>query len=65
LRLRRLCTEAGLAPVLLGAAVARLRELVDRQTPPMVGACRIGTANARAEDVDVVSDLALHDIHYF
>jgi predicted dehydrogenase len=44
-------------------SVARIRELLDGEAPMVVSARRLGPPTVRADRLDVVSDLMLHDIH--
>lgn len=44
-------------------SVGRVRELLDGEPPLVVSARRLGPPTVRADRLDVVSDLMLHDIH--
>jgi predicted dehydrogenase len=44
-------------------SVVRIRELLDGEPPLVVSARRLGPPTVRADRLDVVSDLMLHDIH--
>jgi predicted dehydrogenase len=44
-------------------SVTRIRELLDGEPPLVVSARRLGPPTVRADRLDVVSDLMLHDIH--